>query len=52
MSELNKIQPAQRIHPTLQDQHVNQKKKNSDHNKRNRKPALENKQDRKVDEYI
>jgi hypothetical protein len=52
MAELNRIQPAQRIKPPLQDQHVNRKKKNTDHHKSKRKPEQQNDQDHKVDEYI
>ena len=52
MSELGKIQPAQRILPPVQDQHVNQKKKNNEQNRKKKKPESEEAKDHKVDEYI
>lgn len=52
MPDLSKIQPAQRILPTLQDQHVIRKKDSSEEHKKKQDSEPENKQDRKVDEYI
>lgn len=56
MPEFNKIQPALRVHPTLQEQRVIQKRKNSNRDKKKDEQEQEQEQgktqDQKVDEYI
>ena len=60
MPEFNKIQPALRVHPTLQEQRVIQKRKNSNRDKKKDDQEQEQEQeqeqgktqDQKVDEYI
>jgi len=52
MTDLSKIQPAQRILPALEGQHIIKKKKDERRGKKDHKTHQDSDKERKVDEYI
>ena len=52
MPDIGRIQQAPRVLPPMQDQHVNQKKKNNEDERKKQRENEDDKKNGKVDEYI